>query len=226
VRPLRVLIAEDHLLMRAGVEALLGVDGDRFLVVGTCSGYAELLSSVEQLSPDVVVADIRMPPDFRDEGIRAAAEIRRRYPEIGVIALSSHLSADYLLTLISDGSGRRGYLLKERIATADQLSSASEVVAAGGSFIDPLVVDSLVHTEERRSESPLRILTKRERETLTEVAKGRSNRAIAELFGVSERAIENHVGACFTKLDLYESRDINRRVTAALLFLSNRDAPG
>lgn len=211
--------------MRAGVEALLGAHGDRFLVVGTCSGYTELLSSVERLSPDVVVADIRMPPDFRDEGIRAAAEIRRRCPEIGVIALSSHLSADYLLTLISDGSGRRGYLLKERVATADQLSSAIEVVAGGGSFIDPLVVDSLVHTEERRSESPLRVLTKRERETLAEVAKGRSNRGIAELFGVSERAIENHVGAVFTKLDLYDSRDINRRVTAALMFLSNRDAP-
>jgi DNA-binding NarL/FixJ family response regulator len=224
--PIQVVIAEDHLLMRAGIEALLAVDADRFRVVGTCSGYAELIDVASALRPDVVIADIRMPPDFRDEGIRAAAEIRRSSPEMGVIALSSHLSAGYLLELLADGSGRRGYLLKERIATANQLASAIEVVASGGSFIDPVVVDSLVHTEEKRPESPLRVLTRRERQTLAEVAQGRSNRAIAELFGVSERAIENHVGAIFTKLDLYDSRDINRRVKATLLFLSSSGEPG
>lgn len=217
---IRVVIAEDNLLVRVGLEALLTAEDD-IEVVGVCSCYEELMEKVGQHRPDVAVTDIRMPPTFTDEGVRAATEMRVSNSEIGVILLSQFLDPSYLLALIGEGSGRRGYLLKERVATPGQLVAALRAVAAGGSFIDPVVVDSLVGAESRRTRTPLARLTPRERETLTEIASGKSNVAIAAGFRVSERAVEKHIGAIFTKLDLPDDRDSNRRVKAVVMFLSH-----
>lgn len=213
---IRIVLADDNLLVRTGLAALLAVDDD-FDVVGSCATYDQLLDAVVSVGPDVVVTDIRMPPTSTDEGIRAAVAFRTLQPELGVVVLSQFLEATYLRALIADGSGRRGYLLKERVASPDELASAVRVVAAGGSFIDPLVVESLVAREHPGS--ALNRLTTRERETLTEVATGKSNAAIAMAFGVSHRAIEKHINSIFTKLDLAEDPDTNRRVRAVVMLL-------
>ncbi|MCK2216127.1 response regulator transcription factor [Actinomadura sp. ATCC 31491] len=234
---LRIVIAEDNLLVRAGIEALLGTEDD-VEVVGACSGHDALLACVEQEKPDVVVTDIRMPPTMTDEGIRAATALRATHPGVAVLVLSQFLDPAYLLTLIAQGSSRRGYLLKERLAAPGELVSAVRTVAAGGSFIDPVVVDSLVTAkirDEARDEGPgrardeagaLRLLTPRERETLAEVAAGRSNLAIAAAFRVSERAVEKYINSIFSKLGLPAGRDTNRRVKAVLMFLDSGARPG
>jgi DNA-binding NarL/FixJ family response regulator len=217
--PLRVLIAEDNVLMRAGIEALLGDEPD-IDVVGTCTRYDELVRAALQLRPDVVVTDIRMPPGFSDEGVRAAAQLREQAPAIGVVLLSQFLDPAYLLALIEPSSERRGYLLKDRVATPGQLATAVRTVATGGSYIDPLAVNTLVGAGRRRSASPLADLTVRELETLAEVAEGRSNAAIAARFRISERAVEKHIGSVFTKLGILEDGAHNRRVKAVLVYLS------
>jgi len=221
----RVVVAEDSLLVRAGVEALLSIE-DGVEVTGTVCSYDELLASVDATPPDVVVTDIRMPPTCSDEGIRAAGRLRRTHPAVGVVVLSQYLDPSYLLTLIEEGSSRRGYLLKERLATPGQLSSAIRTVADGGSYIDSLVVDSLVSVRPRGRSSPLDRLTPRERQTLAEVATGGSNAAIAARFGVTERSVEKHINSIFAKLDLPDDRDTNRRVRAVLMFLSQQPRPG
>jgi DNA-binding NarL/FixJ family response regulator len=215
---LRVVIAEDFLVVRAGIEALLATESG-IDVVGTCATYDDLMASVVRERPDVVVTDIRMPPTKTDEGIRAATELRRTHPEVAVVVLSHFRDPTYLLALIVDGSSRRGYLLKERVATPGELTSAVRTVAAGGSFIDPVLVDSLVAAETRDERTPLNRLTRRERETLAEVAAGKSNAAIASSLGVSERAVEKNINSIFLKLDLPGDRDTNRRVKAVLMFL-------
>jgi DNA-binding NarL/FixJ family response regulator len=169
--------------------------------------------------PDVVVTDIRMPPTFTDEGIRAATRLRRTHPRIGVVVLSQFVDPTYLSALVADGSNGRGYLLKERISTPGELSGAIREVAAGGSFIDPLVVAALVKAGMRGDRSPMRRLTTRELETLTEMASGKSNGAIAAGFVVTERAVEKHINSIFTKLNLMNDSDSNRRVKAVLMFL-------
>jgi DNA-binding NarL/FixJ family response regulator len=219
VAPVRVVIAEDSLLVRAGVQALLATE-ERMEVTGVCSDYDGLIAQVARDPPDVVVTDIRMPPTSTDEGIRAAAALRRTHPRVGVVVLSQFLDPTYLLGLIAEGSSWRGYLLKERVAAPGELVSAVQTVAAGGSFIDPLVVDSLVSAKARAAGTPLQRLTPRERETLAAVATGKSNFAIAASFSVSERAVEKHINSIFMKLDLLGDRDTNRRVKAVLLFLS------
>jgi DNA-binding NarL/FixJ family response regulator len=224
VRSVRVVIAEDSLLMRAGVEALLGTE-DGVDVAGVCSNYEQLMAQVDHDPPDVVVTDIRMPPTSTDEGIRAAVALRRTNPEVGVVVLSQFLDPSYLLRLIAEGSSRRGYLLKERVAAPGELASAVHTVAAGGSFIDPLVVDSLVSASVRAEGTPLQRLTPRERETLAAVATGKSNLAIASRFSVSERAVEKHINSIFLKLDLLGDRDTNRRVKAVVMFLSQGGQP-
>jgi DNA-binding NarL/FixJ family response regulator len=218
--PIRVVIAEDHLLVRAGVQALLSLEAD-LEITGVCSSHPELMMCVEECAPDVVITDIRMPPSMSDEGVRAAGELRRSHPDVGVVVLSQFLDPTYLRALIAGGSRSRGYLLKERIAAQDQLVHAVRTVAAGGSFIDALVVESLVTSEARNSRSPVRRLTVREQEVLAEVARGKSNAAIAAGFRVSERAVEKHVNAIFAKLDLPNDRSVNRRVKAVLLLLSD-----
>lgn len=219
VSPVRVVVAEDNLLVRAGVEALLSTE-DGVVVTGVVSRYEELIAQVQRDEPDVVVTDIRMPPTSSDEGIRAAAALRSSHPDVGVVVLSQFLDPAYLLKLIEEGSSRRGYLLKERLASTGQLRSAIHTVAEGGSFIDPLVVDSLVSAKARGPATALDRLTPREMQTLAAVAAGRSNSAIAADFGVTERAIEKHINSIFHKLGLLDDRDSNRRVCAVLMFLS------
>jgi DNA-binding NarL/FixJ family response regulator len=218
VGTIRVVVAEDHLLVQAGITALLSAEGD-LEVVGVCGTYPDLMAFVDLRAPDVVVTDVRMPPSMTDEGVRAAVELRGTHPQVAVVVLSQYVDPGYLRALIADGSQRRGYLLKQR-AAAGELASAIRAVAGGGSFIDAVVVESLVSAENRLAQSPLRRLTARELETLTEVARGRSNLAIAADFRISERAVEKHVNSIFAKLGLVDDRDVNRRVTATLMMLN------
>jgi DNA-binding NarL/FixJ family response regulator len=173
--------------------------------------------------PDVVVTDIRMPPTGTDEGIRAAATLRTSHPQIGVIVLSQYVSPEYALALLSQGSARRGYLLKDRVADVDDLVDAIRVVYGGGAVIDPKVVEQLVASSGRREKVPLDFLTPREREVLGTMAQGKSNAAVASALTLSERAVEKHINSIFSKLHLTEERDVNRRVAAVLLYLTEGD---
>jgi DNA-binding NarL/FixJ family response regulator len=222
---IRVLIADDHVLVRSGVGALLGLEDDVQLV-GTAATLDELLHGVEDLHPHVVVTDVRMPPTMTDEGIRAATELRRTHPGIAVLVLSQFLDPSYLRRLIENGSRSRGYLLKDRISGTGELVGAIRAIADGGSFIDPLVVESLVAEQTRSGTSRLGRLTPRERETLADVAQGRSNAAIAAASRVSERAVEKHMNSIFMKLDLVNDGATNRRVMAVLVLLGLADEPG
>ena len=212
----RVVLAEDNLLVRAGVQALLDLEED-IEVAATAASLPELLERVAIHTPDVVVTDVRMPPSGTDEGIRAAVELRATHPGIGVIVLSQYVDPTYLMRLIDGGSSRRGYLLKEHVASPGELVSTIRLVNSGGSFIDPTVVDSLVSS--RSAGSPLDRLTNREREVMAEVATGKSNAAIAASVFVGERAVEKHINSIFSKLGLLDAPNSNRRVQAVLLFL-------
>jgi DNA-binding NarL/FixJ family response regulator len=217
--PLRVVLAEDNYLVREGVGKLINLEPD-LEVVAACADYPTLLKAVETAAPDVVVTDIRMPPTGTDEGIRAANEVRRLYPNIGVVVLSQYSEPAYALQFLEDGSKGRAYLLKERVSDIGQLASAIREVARGGSVIDPEVVDKLVTARSRDSRSPLRSLTPRELEVLAEMAQGKNNAAVAGGLVLSERAVEKHINSIFFKLGLSEEPDVHRRVKAVLLFLS------
>ncbi len=221
--PIRVAIAEDNALLRDGLARLISSTSG-FELAGTAGSYDELLALVEQSGPDVVVTDIRMPPTGTDEGIRAAAALRSSHPGIGVIVLSQYVSPAYAMSLLAQGSERRGYLLKDRVADVDDLVDAIRVVAAGGAVIDPAVVEQLVASSSRRAKVPLDFLTPREREVLGEMAQGKSNAAVAASLVLSERAVEKHINSIFSKLHLSEERDVNRRVTAVLMYLTEGDA--
>jgi DNA-binding NarL/FixJ family response regulator len=215
--PIRVLVAEDNVLLRDGIRRIIESVGELELA-GTCATYDELLAAVEADPPDVVLTDIRMPPSGTDEGIRAAAQLRESHPAIGVVVLSQYVSPQYALALLEDGSEGRAYLLKDRVADIDDLVDAIRAVAGGGSVIDPKVVDELVQARSR-SRSPLDQLTPREKEILGEMATGKSNAAIASALVLSERAVEKHINSIFSKLHLVEEPDVNRRVKAVLLYL-------
>jgi DNA-binding NarL/FixJ family response regulator len=217
---IRLVVADDSYLLREGVCRLLAAQDD-LEVAGSCGTLDELLEMVEALAPDVVVTDIRMPPTGTDEGIRAAAALRVSHPDIGVVVLSQYASPAYALALLEAGSERRAYLLKDRVADADDLVDAVRAVASGGSVIDPKVVEQLVMARSRTSRSPLEHLTKREAEILSEMAQGKSNAAIAATLVLSERAVEKHINSIFSKLHLTEEPDVNRRVKAVLLLLSS-----
>jgi DNA-binding NarL/FixJ family response regulator len=221
---LRVVVADDDLVVRAGVEALLASEAD-MTVVESCTSLDELLAAVERCSPNVVLTDVCMPPDFTDEGIRAATQLRTSHPEVGVVVLSQYVDAGYALDLIRGGSSGRSYLLKERVATRGQLAAAVRTVAAGGSYIDQAVVERLVTSQIRRPASPVERLTAREREVLAEIASGGSNGAIARRLVITDRAVEKHVNSIFSKLDLSDAADVHRRVAAVLLFLDDRPGP-
>ena len=218
--PLRVVVAEDSLLVREGIVQVLRRQED-VDVVAACADLPELLAAVEATGPDVVVTDVRMPPDLADEGIRAAAELRRTHPAVGVVVLSQYVDPGYATALLADGSAGRAYLLKERISEPGQLADAVRTVADRGSVVDPAVVDALVASSTRTRSSPVASLSPREREVLDHVAQGRSNAAIAAALHLSERAVEKHINALFTKLDLGQAPDVNRRVKAVLLYLSD-----
>ena len=214
---MRVVLAEDNALLREGIARLLERAPDLELA-GTAASYDEVLALVEAASPDVVVTDIRMPPTGTDEGIRLANHLRGERPEVGVVVLSQHAEPAYALALLDAGSAGRAYLLKERVADVDDLLGAIKEVAAGGSVVDPKVVEALV-SANRRPTSDVDRLTPRELEVLGEMAQGKSNAAIAASLVLSERAVEKHTNSIFSKLGLTEEPDVNRRVKAVLLYL-------
>ena len=217
----RVVLAEDNYLVREGVRRLLEAQ-DGIEVVATCGDVEALHAAVEQHRPDVVLTDIRMPPTGTDEGIRASNTLRRTHPAVGVVVLSQHDDPDYALSLLEHGSARRAYLLKERVSDPAQLLHAIREVAAGRSVIDSKVVEALVAARARQARSPLDDLSAREREVLSEMAQGKNNAAIAVTLSLTVRAVEKHINAIFSKLGLGEEPDVDRRVKAVLLFLSDR----
>lgn len=220
VSTIRVVLAEDNTLLREGISRLIEA-GEELELVGVASDLPGLLALIDSARPDVVVTDIRMPPSGTDEGIQAASWLREHHPNIGVVVLSQYTSPAYALALLEDGSAGRAYLLKERVAGANELTRTIATVAAGGSVIDPLIVDVLVQARAKRHKSDLEWLTQRESEILGEMAEGKSNAAIAKSLSVSERAVEKHSNAIFSKLGLSEEPDLNRRVKAVLLYLSS-----
>ncbi|HJX20274.1 MAG TPA: response regulator transcription factor [Steroidobacteraceae bacterium] len=193
---------------------------DDLELVAVCGDFEALLGAVEREHPDVVITDIRMPPTGTDEGIRAAERLRTTHPHIGVVVLSQYDDPDYALALLQGGSSRRAYLLKERVANPEHLIGAIREVAQGGSVIDPRVVEALVVQRARGAHSNLSDLTAREREVLASMAQGKNNAAIAAALTLTPRAVEKHINAIFSKLPLDQARDVDRRVTAVLLFLS------
>jgi DNA-binding NarL/FixJ family response regulator len=216
---IRVVVADDSYLLREAVSRL--VDGEEDLeVVGTCANRDELLAMVDETTPDVVVTDIRMPPTGTDEGIQVAQSIRTSHPATGVVVLSQYSTPSYAVALLEGGSAGRAYLLKDRVARADELVSAIRAVAAGGSVIDPKVVEEVVNSRAAAAASPLDRLTPREREILGEIAQGKSNGAIAATLTLSERAVEKHINSILSKLQLSEEPDVNRRVKAVLVYLA------
>jgi DNA-binding NarL/FixJ family response regulator len=212
-----VVFAEDNFLVRQGVVSLLA-EVDEVDVVATVADPAALLASVDELTPDAVLTDIRMPPGFTNEGIEAAKQIRAKHPDIGVVVLSQHVESDYVFQLLEDGVSGLGYLLKERVSDPDELVRALQEVARGGSALDPKVVEGLMARKSREARSPLAGLTERELEVLGAMASGRNNAAIAKTLFMSERAVEKHISSVFQKLQLVEG-DLNRRVMAVLTFL-------
>ena len=219
---LRVVIADDNKVYREGVRAVLEYDGE-FEVVGSADRPDVLLQQVDELVPDAVVTDIRMPPTHQMEGIEAAHEIRRRHPGIGVLVLSQHADDSYAFELLKGGTAGLGYLLKERIGDDDgAIARALREVVSGRSVIDPEVVDGLVSRQAKARSSPLHRLTDRERDVLALMAQGKTNDAIAETLHLHRATVEKHINSIFLAFDLAEEKQVNKRVTAVLLFL--RDA--
>ncbi|MGH3132210.1 MAG: response regulator transcription factor [Gaiellaceae bacterium] len=212
---MKVVIAEDSVLLREGVVRLLGEAG--FDVVAQSGTAEDLLRHVGMHKPDVAVVDIRMPPTLTDEGLRAAAQIRERFPDTGVLVLSQYVEAGYAMELLAESAEGVGYLLKDRVSDVEQFASAVRRVAEGGSVLDPDVVSQLIGRHRR--DDPLAQLTPREREVLGLMAEGRSNQAIADRLFVTLRAVEKHVTSIFSKLDLPASTDDHRRVLAVLASL-------
>jgi DNA-binding NarL/FixJ family response regulator len=220
--PIRVLVAEDSYLIREVLMTTLNA-APEVDVVAVCSNEEELRTAFSRWHPDVVLTDIRMPPTVGDEGIRVATMLRETDPEVGVVILSQYAEPAYALALLERGTGRRAYLLKERIRTRRELVEAIEAVARGGSVIDPVIVDVLIKARSKAARSRVAQLTGREREILAEIAAGKSNAAIADSLVLTKRAVEKHVNAIFAKLDLPEMQDVSRRVKATLIFLAEED---
>ncbi|HEX9416993.1 MAG TPA: response regulator transcription factor [Gaiellaceae bacterium] len=215
---IRVVLAEDNYLVREGILRLLEEDQE-IEVVAVCEDLPSLESAIEAASPDVVLTDIRMPPDNTDEGIQMANRLRETSPETGVVALSQFTAPEYALALLEGGADRRGYLLKDRVSEAGELPGAIREVARGGSVVDPKVVEALVGARSAR-QSPLDELTPRERETLEQMAQGKTNAAIAASLVITERSVEKVVHSIFQKLGLSWQDEINRRVKAVLVYLA------
>jgi DNA-binding NarL/FixJ family response regulator len=218
--PIAIVLADDSLIMREGVARILA-DQPEVRIVASCGDLPSLLEAVDSERPDVVVTDIRMPPTGTDEGIRVAAQLRETHPKIGVVVLSQYADPAYALALLESGSEGRAYLLKERVHDRAQLVAAIEAVAAGGSVLDSKIVEPLVAAKLQAERSPLAALTEREREVLAEIAKGKSNAAIAGTLVLTKRAVEKHINSIFLKLDLSYTEDVSKRVMATLLFLAD-----
>ena len=216
---IRIVLADDHYLVREGIRRLLETEPE-IEIAATCEDLKSLLAAVESERPDVVLTDIRMPPTRVDEGIQAAARLRETHPEVGVVVLSQYIDPGYALALLEDGTAGRGYLLKERVDDIDQLVNAITEVAAGGSVIDPKVVESLVAKNARIEASPLNGLTPREREVLHEMAEGKNNAAIAQALFLSERSVENVIHSIFQKLGIGFETAVHKRVKAVIVYLA------
>jgi DNA-binding NarL/FixJ family response regulator len=211
----RVVLAEDSVLLREGVARILGEAG--FEVVGQAGNAEELMLKVRSYTPDVAIVDIRMPPTHTDEGLRAAQEIREKHPTVGVLVLSQYVEAAYAMELLAESAEGVGYLLKDRISDVREFADAVRRVGEGGSALDPTIVSQLVG--RRRRDDPIDQLTPREREVLGLMAEGRSNSGIAEQLVVTERAVEKHVTSIFSKLRLPAASEDHRRVLAVLAYL-------
>ena len=212
---LRVVIAEDAALFREGLARLIESRGHQ--VAGSVADGDALVAAVARHHPDVVVADVRMPPTHTDEGLRAAIELRRQYPRLGVLVLSQYIETRYAARLLEDNAAGIGYLLKDRVADVADFAEALERVAAGGTALDPEVVSQLVRTSQHAA--GLAELTSRERDVLAAMAEGRSNAGIAAALVVSASVVEKHVASIFAKLRLPPSEADNRRVLAVLRYL-------
>jgi DNA-binding NarL/FixJ family response regulator len=212
---MRVILADDSILLREGVARLLAETG--FIVMAQAGDAEELLAAVEADPPDVAIVDIRMPPTHTDEGLRAAHRIRAEHPGVGVLVLSQYVETDYAVELVAGGAGGLGYLLKDRVANVQEFTDAVRRIGTGGSVIDPEVVTRLVG--RARKASPLDALSPRERDVLGLMAEGRSNQAISEAMFLSPKTVEGHVRSIFAKLDLADTPDDHRRVLAVLTFL-------
>jgi DNA-binding NarL/FixJ family response regulator len=210
----RVMVADDDVLMREGVASLLEQGG--YEVVGQAGDGSELMRLVRERRPNVVVVDIRMPPDHRTEGLEAARTVREEFPETAILILSAHVEVAHAMTLLASGRGT-GYLLKSRIAELDEFLDAVRRVSRGGSVVDPALVQELVAA--RRVDDPLEELTRREREVLALMAEGRSNAGIGRRLWITEGTVEKHIHSILMKLRIPETGDDHRRVLAAITFL-------
>jgi DNA-binding NarL/FixJ family response regulator len=216
--PISVVIAEDNLLVRDSVCRALSMD-PAVAVVGVGVDYDSTVELLDQHNPTMLLTDVRMPPTSTDEGIRLAHRLRSTHPQTGVIVLSQYAQPEYAIGLLDGGSAGRGYLLKERVADFDQLSNALHQVAAGGTALDPLVVEALLTQPD--SARTLHRLTRRESEVLAELATGGSNRAVAQRLVLTQRAVEKHINSIFAKLGLTGDDSVDRRVKAVLMFLED-----
>ncbi|MCG3751580.1 MULTISPECIES: response regulator transcription factor [Amycolatopsis] len=212
---MRVVIAEDSVLLRAGVQSLLADVGIE--TAAAVDNGDDLLVAIRDHRPDLVIADVRMPPTFTDEGLRAALAARKEIPGLPVLVVSQYVEGSYAVDLIAEGTSGVGYLLKERVADVADFLEAVRRVADGGSAIDPDVVAQMLS----RSRDPLEALTARETEVLAQMAQGLSNTAIAKALVVTQGAVENHISNIFAKLGLEASRDQNRRIRAVLTYLDS-----
>ena len=212
---MRVVIADDNALMREGIAVFLRRAG--FEVTALASSADELLREVEAHEPDLAIVDVRMPPTFSDEGLRAAHDIRVRFPAVAIVVLSLHVETGVAMRLLAQNPQGLGYLLKDRVGDTEEFASTLRRVAAGGSALDPDVVSRLLATE--RDRGPLRSLSVREREVLGLVAEGRSNKAIGDKLDLSQRGVQKHISAVFAKLGLGADEDDNRRILAVLEYL-------
>jgi DNA-binding NarL/FixJ family response regulator len=217
----RVVIADDSILVREGIATFLGRAGIDVAAQASCA--EELLRDVEERRPDVAIVDIRMPPAFTDEGLRAANEIRSRHPRIGIVILSQHVEVGTAMQILAERPEGLGYLLKDRVSYIDDFVGSLRRVAAGGSALDPQIVSRLLASTH--DDGPLASLTAREREVLALVAEGRSNRGIGDRLAISGRAVQKHVTAIFVKLALPDGGDDNRRILAVLAYLRTPRAP-
>jgi DNA-binding NarL/FixJ family response regulator len=214
---MRILICEDESLLRQGVTHVLEHAG--YDVVGTATNADELIRQVDERNPDLVITDIRMPPDFTDEGLRAAVQIRTAHPQIGIVVLSQHVQRRYAVELVADNAGGVGYLLKQRIADIATFCDDLERVAAGGTVLDPDVI-ALMITRADREHAAVRHLTPRQQQVLALMAEGRSNAAIAHRLSITEKAVVQHASHIYDQLTLAPSNDDHRRVLAVIRYLS------
>jgi DNA-binding NarL/FixJ family response regulator len=213
----QVVVADDDVLLREGLASLLDRSG--FEVVGQAGDAARLLELVSDTEPDLVIVDIRMPPAHTTEGLDAAKQIRRDWPEMGILVLSAHAEVDHAMELLASGRGI-GYLLKSRVSDVAEFIETLERIARGGSVVDPALVQELVTARKRND--PLAVVSERERDVLSLMAEGRSNAGIARRLWITEGTVEKHVRSILTKLDLPEGEDDHRRVLAVLTFLEQR----